>query len=203
MKSDRTFFWRKLHSLSGLIPIGVFLIVHFGINYTAFYGEETYNQAAAMMGNLPFRYVMELFIIFIPLLYHGIYGVYIAREAKNNLSVYKYEKNWYFHFQRLSGIVVFLFLIWHVGTTRVAAAFGAEVTFDMVANLVANPVYLSFYLIGILMTTFHFSNGVRTMLITWGITVNQKSQNFGKMLGIVLFILLTGIGMIAIFAFVS
>ncbi|MCE7791848.1 succinate dehydrogenase cytochrome b558 subunit [Salipaludibacillus sp. CUR1] len=203
MKSDRTFFWRKLHSISGLIPIGVFLFVHFAINYTAFYGAETYNQAAAMMGNLPFRYAMEIGIIFIPLLFHGIYGIYIAREAKNNISAYKYEKNWYFYFQRVSGILVFLFLVWHVGTTRVPAAFGAEVNFDMVASLVANPVYLFFYIVGILMTTYHFSNGFRTMLITWGITVNRKSQNFGKVIGVILFVVLSGIGLTAIFAFVA
>ncbi|GEL07882.1 succinate dehydrogenase [Salisediminibacterium halotolerans] len=202
MNNDRTFFWRKLHSISGLIPIGVFLFVHFGINYTAFYGEEAFNNAAAFMGNLPFRYAMELFIIFIPLLFHGIYGIVIARDAKNNLTTYRYEKNLYFYFQRLSGIVVFLFLIWHVGTTRVPAAFGAEVNFDMVANLVENPLYLIFYIVGILMTTFHFSNGFRTMLITWGITANQKSQQFGKMLGILLFLVLSGIGLTAIFAFV-
>ncbi|WP_280770684.1 succinate dehydrogenase [Salipaludibacillus daqingensis] len=202
MNNDRTFFWRKLHSLSGVIPIGVFLFVHFGINYTAFYGEDAYNTAAAMMGNLPFRYAMEIFIIFIPLLFHGIYGIAIAREAKNNLSVYRYEKNMYFYFQRLSGIVVFLFLIWHVGTTRVPAAFGAEVNYDMVANLVSNPIYLMFYIVGILMTTYHFSNGFRTMLITWGITVNQRSQKFGIILGILMFIGLSAIGLIAIFAFV-
>ncbi|AOM84059.1 succinate dehydrogenase [Salisediminibacterium beveridgei] len=202
MKNDRTFFWRKLHSLSGLVPIGVFLFVHFGINYAAFYGEEAYNTAAEMMGNLPFRYVMEIFIIFIPLLFHGIYGIVIAREAKNNISAYKFEKNVYFYFQRFSGVAVFLFLIWHVGTTRIPAAFGADVNFDMVANLVANPVYLAFYIIGILMTTYHFSNGFRTMLITWGITVNQKSQYFGKVIGILLFVVLSFIGLTAIFAFV-
>ena len=202
MNQDRTFFWRKLHSISGLLPIGVFLFVHFGINYAAFYGEEAYNTAASMMGNLPFRYAMEVFIIFIPLLFHGIYGIVIAREAKQNIRAYRYEKNWYFYFQRISGIGVFLFLIWHVGTTRVPAAFGADVNFDMVANLVANPVYLFFYIAGILMTTYHFSNGVRTMLITWGITVNQKSQFFGKIVGVMLFVALSAIGLTAIFAFV-
>lgn len=202
MKNDHTFFWRKLHSISGLIPIGVFLIVHLSINYTAFYGEDVYNQAASLMGNLPFRYALELFIIFIPILFHGIYGIMIAREAKNNIAAYRYEKNWYFYFQRLSGIIIFLFLIWHVGTTRVPAAFGAEVTFDMVANLVKNPIYLSFYIIGILMTMFHFSNGIRTMLITWGITVNQKSQIIGKYLAVFLFIVLSGLALVAIFAFV-
>jgi len=202
MKKDRTFFWRKLHSLSGLIPIGVFLFIHFGINYTAFYGEEVYNQAASMMGNLPFRYVLELVVIFIPILFHAGYGIFIAREAKNNISAYKYEKNWYFYLQRLSGMAVFVFLIWHVSTTRIAAMFGAEVNFDMVANLVSNPVYLIFYVVGILMTTYHFSNGIRTMLITWGLTVNQKSQNFGKWIGIILFVIMSGIGLTAVFAFV-
>ncbi|WP_280770325.1 succinate dehydrogenase [Salipaludibacillus daqingensis] len=202
MSRDRAFFWRRVHSLSGLIPIGVFLLVHFGINYTAFYGEEVYNQAAGLMDQLPFKYALELFVIFIPLLFHGIYGIFIAREAKMKMSVYSYEKNWYFYFQRLSGILVFIFIIWHVWTTRVQVFFGAEVNFQMVSELVANPFFLLFYIIGITMATFHFSNGLRTMLITWGLTVSEHSQKAAKYGAIGVFVLLTGVGMVAIFAFV-
>src|SRR5699024_7898753 len=36
-------FLRKLHSLSGLIPIGVFLTVHTLVNSSAIWGEEAYN----------------------------------------------------------------------------------------------------------------------------------------------------------------
>ena len=40
-------FLRKLHSLSGLIPIGVFLTVHTLVNSSAIWGEEAYNVAEA------------------------------------------------------------------------------------------------------------------------------------------------------------
>ncbi|MBB5172410.1 succinate dehydrogenase / fumarate reductase cytochrome b subunit [Texcoconibacillus texcoconensis] len=202
MKQDRTYFWRKVHSLSGLIPIGVFLIIHLSVNFTAILGEEAYNEAAAFMGSLPFNTILAIFVIYIPILFHGIYGIFISREAKNNISSYRYERNWYFYLQRLSGIIALLFIIWHVATTRVPATFGAEVNFDMIANLVKNPIYLVFFIVGTLMTIFHFANGVRTMLITWGITVSEKSQRLGKFIAVTLFILLSAIGIVAIFAFV-
>lgn len=202
MKNNRSFFYRKLHSLLGLIPVGAFLIFHLFLNYSATYGEETYNNAAAFMMNLPFKIVLEMGLIFIPLLFHGIYGVVIALEAKNNVKNYSYEQNWYFYLQRVTGIIALLFVVWHVWQTRVQAALGVNVDFQMMAEIVASPLVLVLYIIGILSATFHFSNGLRTMLITWGITVSNKSQKFAKYLGIILFFFLSYVGLQAIFAFI-
>lgn len=57
-------FLRKLHSLAGIIPVGIFLTFHLSINYTATWGEEAYNQASGFMVNLPFKLFLEAFIIF-------------------------------------------------------------------------------------------------------------------------------------------
>lgn len=180
----------------------MFLMVHLTVNFSAINGEEAYNKAASFMGNIPFNMFLAIALIFVPILFHGIYGVIICRDAKNNVSTYRYEKNWYFYFQRLSGIIAFLFMIWHVATTTVQAWLGAEVNFDMVANLVDNPIYLIFYIVGIVAATFHLGNGIRTMLITWGITASKQSQRLGKWIGFIVFVVFTAIGLTAIFAFV-
>lgn len=54
MSKNREFFYRKLHSLLGVVPLGAFLIVHFMINYQAVQGPEAYNQATHFMEQLPF-----------------------------------------------------------------------------------------------------------------------------------------------------
>ncbi len=67
MAEHREFFYRRLHSLLGVIPIGVFLIQHLVVNHFAVYGEESFNKAAGFMHDLPFRLALEIVIIFLPI----------------------------------------------------------------------------------------------------------------------------------------
>lgn len=194
-------FLRKLHSLSGLIPIGVFLTVHTLVNSSAIWGEEAYNVAAGVMVNLPYKLFLETFVIFVPLLFHGILGIWIALKAKNNVRQYTYARNWGFFLQRLTGFVMFAFLVWHVWQTRVQAEFGVEPGFSMMADIVANPVFLALYIVGIVASMFHFANGIWTFLITWGITVTPKSQKVSKYATMGIFVVLSVIGVLAILAF--
>ena len=202
MSNNREFFYRRLHSLLGVIPLGLFLIQHLTVNYFATRGPEEFNQAAEFMENLPYRYFLEVFIIFLPLIFHAIYGLYIAFQARNNTSTYGFFRNWMFRFQRISGVLVLIFVTWHVWDTRVAAAFGAEVNFDMVADIVDNPAALIAYIIGITATTFHFSNGLWSFLVTWGITMSPRSQQISQYFAFAVFIALTFVGIRAILAFV-
>lgn len=195
-------FIRKLHSLSGIIPVGVFLVFHLSLNYSALWGEDVYNLATSFMDNLPFKLVLETFVIFVPLFFHAIYGVYIALQAKNNVGTFGYWRNWNFLFQRLTGFITFAFVIWHVWQTRVQVALGADVSFKMMADIVANPIYLILYIIGIVSAVYHFTNGFWTFCITWGITITPKSQKVLQYVTIIAFLVLSFVGVRAIFAFV-
>src|SRR5690606_2506683 len=100
MAGNRESFYRRLHSLLGVIPVGLFLIQHLVVNHFATKGADSFNKAAHFMESLPFRYVLEIFVIFLPLLFHAIYGIYIAFTAKNNASRYNFFRNWMFVLQR-------------------------------------------------------------------------------------------------------
>lgn len=202
MAGNREFFNRRLHSLLGVIPVGLFLVQHLVINHFATGGEESFNKAAHFMESLPFRYFLEIFIIFLPLLFHAIYGIYIAFTAKNNASRYGFFRNWMFVLQRVTGIITLIFVVWHVWETRLAAAFGAEVNFQMMENILSNPFMLVFYIIGVVSTIFHFANGLWSFAVSWGITVTPRSQQISTYVTIVIFIGLSIVGLRAIFAFV-
>ncbi|MBL4950925.1 succinate dehydrogenase cytochrome b558 subunit [Neobacillus sp. OS1-32] len=195
-------FFRKLHSLAGIIPVGVFMTVHLLVNYSAVWGIDSYNKAAGFMVNLPFKYFLELFVIFLPLLFHGIYGVVIAFQAKQNVGQYHYARNWKFFFQRITGLIAFVFLIWHVWETKVQVEFnGVEANYNLMAGIVDNGWMLTLYIIGILSCIYHFINGFWTFLITWGITASTKSQKITEYIAIVLFFGLAFVGIRAILAF--
>ncbi|MGM7720920.1 succinate dehydrogenase cytochrome b558 subunit [uncultured Metabacillus sp.] len=202
MAGNREFVNRRLHSLLGVIPVGLFLVQHLVVNHFATRGAEAFNEAAHFMEMLPFRYLLEIFVIFLPLLYHAIYGVYIAFTAKNNVSNYGFLRNWLFMLQRVTGIITFIFVAWHVWETRIAAAFGAEVNYDMMASILSSPFMLAFYLIGVISTIFHFANGLWSFAVSWGITVTPRSQVISTYVTLAIFLALSIVGVRAIFAFV-
>ncbi|WP_028402438.1 succinate dehydrogenase cytochrome b558 subunit [Ectobacillus panaciterrae] len=202
MAANKEFFYRKLHSLLGVIPIGIFLIQHLVVNHFATKGPEAFNEASRFMGNLPFRYALEIFIIFLPILSHAIYGLYIAFTAKNNVNNYGYFRNWMFLLQRISGVVTLIFISWHVWETRIQAALGAEVNYEMMANILHSPAMLVFYIIGILSTVFHFANGLWSFGISWGLTVTPRSQRISTYVTLGIFVALAFVGVRAVLAFV-
>ncbi|ATH92691.1 succinate dehydrogenase cytochrome b558 subunit [Bacillus glycinifermentans] len=202
MAGNREFVYRRLHSLLGVLPVGIFLIQHLVVNQFAARGEEAFNSAAGFMENLPFRYALEIFVIFLPLIYHAVYGVYIAFTAKNNASQFGYFRNWMFVLQRITGIITLIFVSWHVWETRIAAQMGAEVNFDMMADILSSPIMLGFYIVGVLSTIFHFSNGLWSFAVTWGITVSPRSQRISTFVTMGVFVVLSYVGLRAILAFV-
>ncbi len=202
MAKNREFLFRRLHSLLGVIPVGVFLIQHLVVNHFATKGPESFNKAAAFMEHLPFRYFLEIFVIFLPIIYHAVYGIYIAFTAKNNTKKYGYFRNWMFYIQRVTGIVTLIFIVWHVWETRVAAQMGKEVNYNMMEEILGNPWMFAFYLVGVISTIFHFSNGLWSFCVSWGITVTPKSQRLSTYVTIGIFIILSTIGVRALLAFV-
>ncbi|MEH7811141.1 succinate dehydrogenase cytochrome B558 [Bacillus toyonensis] len=199
----REYTFRNWHSLMGVIPVGVFLTQHLIVNNFATRGAEAFNKAAGFMELLPFRYALEIFIIFLPILYHAIYGLYIAFTAKNNAVSYGYFRNWMFVFQRISGIVTLIFISWHVWETRIQAMLGKEVNYDMMADILNNPAMFAFYLVGVVSTIFHFANGLWTFCISWGITVSPRSQRISTYVTLAIFLGLSYVGVSALLAFID
>ncbi|GGK32893.1 succinate dehydrogenase cytochrome b558 subunit [Caldalkalibacillus thermarum] len=203
MAAKGHYFNRKLHSLLGVIPLGVFLLQHLFVNHYILYGTESFNRAAQFMENLPLRYFLEAFFIFIPLLYHGVYGLYIAYQAKPNVLNYGFFRNVMFLLQRVTGVILIIFIAWHVWETRVAAAFGAEVNAQMMIDILSSPFMVAFYIIGVVSAAFHFANGMWSFCVTWGITVGPKAQRISTYVWMVVFVILAIGGSLIVFEFAS
>jgi succinate dehydrogenase / fumarate reductase cytochrome b subunit len=201
--SDNHFFIRKLHSLSGVVPIGVFLFIHMTINSFAIRGPEAYQAAIKFLHSIPLIWAGEIFLIAIPILFHAFYGLYIVYLAKNNVLQYNYFRNWAFYLQRITAVITFIFIAVHVNATTVSRLTkGTEVNFAMMADILASPVALVFYLVGLVSTFYHFANGLWTFFITWGITVGPVSQMYSYILCTGIFISLNVVGIMALLAFV-
>ena len=177
------FLVRRLHSLSGIIPIGVFLCIHLSINASIIAGPRAFQFAVDQihkLNNVGILKVVELVFIFIPIAFHAIVGVMIWLTSKPNAMQYRYGGNIRYTLQRWTGIITIVFILLHLWHVHWIIPGGSE--FDphaapqtVVAALQAwwwGPAYA----IGVLCAVFHLANGVWTFLIVWGITIGPKSQ---------------------------
>ncbi|MFZ5825949.1 MAG: succinate dehydrogenase cytochrome b558 subunit [Bacillota bacterium] len=204
------FLLRRLHSLTGIIPVGGFLVFHLWENSKAMKGPEAYNEVILWINSMPFVWAFEIFGIFLPLYFHAIYGIYIAADAKHNVSNYSYGRNWAFFFQRLTGMVTLFFVTYHIWHFRVQKLLGAYETgtampglpdYDVVAAALSNNLVAAVYAIGIIASAYHLANGIYTFLITWGITIGAKSQRVSNVVTNAMFVGISALGLVALFAF--
>ena len=93
--TGNSFLWRRLHSLTGIVPVGLFLLEHFLSNAEATNGVAAYNAQVKFLTGLPFRLGLEVFGIFIPLAFHALYGMYIWWRGENNVVDYPWAGNWF------------------------------------------------------------------------------------------------------------
>jgi succinate dehydrogenase / fumarate reductase cytochrome b subunit len=199
------YYARKIHSLLGVIPLSFFILEHVVTNFGAFEGGlDKFNEGVAFLNGLPFVLFMELFLIWLPLLYHGVFGLYIAYQSKPNTGSYNYERNWRFLLQRITGVLTFMFVIWHVYETRVQVALG-NVTHEELGGIihavVMNPFTFILYLIGVISTAFHFSNGIWSFLVSWGITVGPRAQRVSSIMCMGLFAIVSVLFVLSLIAF--
>ena len=135
-------------------------------------------------------------------MFHAFYGVYIAFTAKPNNQRFSTFRNWMFLLQRFTGVFLVIFLAWHIFQTRIQKALGTEVDYDMMVQVLSNPIMVAFYALGIISATFHLANGIWSFLVSWGITQSPKSQKVATYITMIFFVVLSVIGIGALLAFV-
>ena len=178
---NTAFYLRRLHSLAGLICLGAVLFEHIFTNSMALGGAKALDGALAMMELIPppIFLALEIGAIGVPLLFHGIYGIYIALEANNNPGRFGYTRNWCFALQRWTAWFLVFFLIWHIGYLRIfeKGMNGTHISYDLLQSLfVGSPITACLYVLGMFAAIFHFCNGITTFCMTWGITKGPRSQ---------------------------
>lgn len=204
MSTQLGFFNRRLHSLLGVIPVGFFLIEHLYTNYHIIDGKEAFAKSVDWLWSIPILLVLEIFFIYLPLMYHGIYGLYIALRADNNVGNFSTFRNYMFMIQRVTGVITLIFIVWHLWDTRVQLALNGWTSTelaDQTAAILSNPVVMGLYVIGLICAVFHFSNGMWSFLVSWGITVGPRAQLISTYVWGVVFILMSYVGIRTIIAF--
>ena len=201
-------FWlRRLHSLTGIVPVGAFLFEHILIsNSTAISGPAAYARQVGFLANLPLVFFLELFFIWIPIAYHGLYGFYIWFNGDSNTTEYPWTGNWMYTLQRWTGAIAFVYIVWHTWTMRFTGTDLHEnpaASFGKVAAEVHNPWLLTFYVIGLIVASWHFAYGIWLFCAKWGITPGERAQRRFLAVCLAFFALLSVVGLVSLYTFRS
>lgn len=211
IKFSNTFLLRKLHQLTGIVPLGIFFFVHMFTNSAALNGAANFNKHVQDIHDIPYLLLIEIFGIFLPLLFHSVYGILISAETKPNALSYGYGRNWFYLFQRATGIFLFFFLLFHILNFRFGVVPGLNLTpvagnADQAYAIVAGEFRITWvvivYILGILATAWHLAYGFFLFAVDWGIVIGEKAQKMTLTACMGLALLLGAVGVNAAFAFV-
>ncbi len=199
---QRHWVLRRLHSLSGILPIGAFLFFHIFENSYVVHGGALWWKESEFTRILPFEVAIEAVALWIPLLYHAAYGIVITVTAEPNVTEYGWERNVQYTLQRITGIVALLFILFHFFTTRGWFYLtGVETDYARMHGFMMNPLYLSIYIIGTLACLYHLTNGIFTFCITWGIAVGPRAQTMVNRACVALFVAFAVMAVVTLVSF--
>jgi succinate dehydrogenase / fumarate reductase cytochrome b subunit len=199
---DYSFVLRKLHSLSGIVPVGAFLLFHLFENLKVGLSPAAYETAIRDLWELaprPVFYLIEVGFLAVPILFHSLYGFWIWYQGESNTAAYPYRRNWLYTAQRWSGLIAFAYMALHVWQLRImpeghlALLRGPHdlTTFREVAHAVTPLGWTAIYLVGGIAAAFHLGNGLFGFAYSWGLAVGRKAQARVEVAGWCLFLALS------------
>ena len=200
-KHRRRFLLRKLHSLSGVVPVGVFVVFHLFTNARALHGEVAFSKAIEEIQAIPYLPIVEAVCVLGPLLFHALYGIKLAFEGRPNVATYPFNRNWMYTAQRVTGLLAFAFIVWHLSDywlKKVTGHLAPEQFYgalcqDLSSAPMGIPVAALAFVFGTAAVVFHLANGLWGFCFSWGITVSRRSQRLSAtvfgLLGMIVFLL--------------
>ncbi|MBW3596900.1 MAG: succinate dehydrogenase cytochrome b558 subunit [Planctomycetes bacterium] len=227
MDGKNTSFWgrnefllRRLHSLSGLIPVGAYMVVHLITNASVLDSPGKYQQQVYTIHSLGMVLpIVEWVLIFIPIIFHGVVGLFITAEMIPNNAAYTYTSNFRYTMQRVTGLIAFAFIAWHVfhmhGWIHAdwwhrnvsgplgGANFHPYNAASSAALAMQSPLQIVIYAIGVLASVYHLANGIWTMGITWGLWTTPAAMRRALIGSAVFGVLLAVVSVGAIYGMVA
>lgn len=128
------FLLRRLHSLSGIVPIGLFLVMHLTTNASIVWGMlnsraapyaadgvgrgvATFQEEVTWINAMPMILLIEV-VLWGSIAFHAIFGIYYAGSGRSNTRRYAYQDNWRYTLQRVTGYIGLVYIFYHVATLR-------------------------------------------------------------------------------------
>ena len=194
---------RRLHAITGLVPVGVFLVFHLAVNASATRGADAYNETARRLQELPLAAVLEIVLIAAPILYHGLYGLFLTASRPTGEPDAAPSRRRIAIFQRATGVPLFAFILFHLWTTRLVQVrdHGDLDLFHWMQGLYATPWIRVAYVVGLFAATSHFSAGLCMSAEDWGLSRSRATRISVAVVASAIFVALFSTGLRSLAAF--
>jgi succinate dehydrogenase / fumarate reductase cytochrome b subunit len=170
---------RRAFSLSGVVPLGVFLVVHLAVNARALAGSAAFEASTRFFRSSPVSVVLplvEALFVFAPLLFHGALGLWLVIARKTLEPAPPYAR-WARLGMRITGVGALAFLVVHLPALRFHSPGvhlgGGELATLLDASLSTTsrgvPWWGLAYLVGTACVSFHFAAGL------WGFVAMTRA----------------------------
>jgi succinate dehydrogenase/fumarate reductase cytochrome b subunit (b558 family) len=184
---------RRLLTVTGVAPLGVFLAEHLLANASAMAGGARFDAVVGAMARSPVALLVEIVLVVVPLLVHGAVGVSLTFKPDPDHS---YASDRAYKAQRIAGLVALVFVVAHVFELRLRRLFGGLAVASLYTKLSEDlswtwagvPWVALGYIVGIAATVFHFGNGLWAFLAARGNQPSRSMTNLILALGGALFL---------------
>jgi len=165
----------KLFSLSGVVPLGLFLVLHVMANGRALVVENAFTATFTRIRATPGIVAIEIALVFVPLAFHAAYGVWLVAKKRALATPSPYEP-WLRAVHRAAGVVALAYIAYHLyeyslhGATPGATAGDYFTVLSARLSTIAGgaPLRAMFYVLGVAAVALHFAVGL------WGFMVARK-----------------------------
>jgi succinate dehydrogenase/fumarate reductase cytochrome b subunit (b558 family) len=162
---------RRLHALTGVIPLGVFVVLHLLLNATALAGPSRFDRVVGGLARSPIEPFVTLVFVGLPLAYHALYGIRRVFRAPPDAEASGYRRPRLDGLMRFTSIVLFVFVIAHTIEMRVdrsPAALHTKLMMDLSSTKWGVPLVAFGYLVGVAAVAFHLAYGCFAVLESRG-----------------------------------
>lgn len=197
------YFWmRRLQLATGAVLAFAFIVMFLVPYSAALSGPGAFNALFDAVHRVPLLGELELIFIALPLLFHLGMGLMIVYSSQVNVVPYGGYRNWMYLVQRIAGIAMIPFAVYHIYTTRLAFLFsGRHVTYSHMHKLLLPSQTKLLYCVGIIAAAIYITNGASLFLVKCGVASSRRSQDAISIAMWVAAIVLAAWGVRIVFAF--
>jgi len=192
---------RRIHSLTGVVPLAFFLLEHLAVNATVLGGAARFHGLVRWLDRTPIRGLLEIGLIAVPLAIHTGIGVLLATEVDARGRPDRSDPR--AATQRLTGVLLLPYLIYHVWATRLSPEVlkgGADLVTIMAKQVASAPGFV-FHALGVALASYHLGHGLRSFAVRWGLARGAAAERAVSRLGLALSIVLAVVGVASLAAF--
>lgn len=178
---------RKLHALTGAF-LGALLVVHLCANAAALGGRAAYDRVVGRVHASPLFGIFEVLFVFAPLAFYVVYGVVLARAKSdgdgNGNGNGGAPRTTLDVLHRVTGLVIAVFVIAHVGELRGARAVSGWGAASLHTKLVEHlswtvwglPLTAIAYLVAVAASAFHVAYGLSRAARSRGFVALERQK---------------------------